>query len=256
MAKHLTNFSEITLNQVSPFPMKATMELNSFVVMVGQNGIGKSYINKMIWLCASVINTIVGSASMGKVMTPTQMAETFQYFFSKTYITDHIEGSYELICKDPAGVITTSFKFSILNGIAEEVELITDIDTPTAPPMYMSTATRTFRAFEQYSTIKRLLGVDLSTPDPTKFDELCKSFPLYDILAIEQILVKLDNPAKVTQVIEFVNKFDPENANLSGIKYIYLLDGIVHVSGDAFTMKASSLADGEQAILMMTLGSV
>ena len=96
--------------------------------------------------------------------------------------------------------------------------------------------------------IKNLQGIDTISTFKD-IETMCKSFKLYEILAIEKVLASL---YKVSEVLTKLREISgPLADELPNINTMYIKDNKIQGDVDGKVKTISTLADGHQALLMM-----
>lgn len=209
------------------------IEFNNINMFVGQNGSGKSLVNKLTWLSHMIANTII----ISKEHNLGDNNLLIEDLIRKTlYDSETIE--LEVLANFHKGFINIIFKENKLSFLDYDLEKY-----EISKPNYLSTNTR------QFNQITQILNNDkLIKGEYKKVEDVL--VPAYDLLASLLFKQSFDN-----KFVEF------RQDSVERFKEHYNLDIIALKCNEdnTFTMKDSSgkerscytLSNGEQALLVM-----
>jgi len=236
----LGSVKTISLNLSSPIAFKAVeMNVNALTMLTGKNGVGKSFINVMVYAVTSVINfRIFDNEHDSKLVCDEIFSHCFDNF------------------------IVGEIKFTYSSGASVEIELdetgkcsfiqFNAIDNliPTKV-IYMSSQFRLFTGIKMYLQIRKSFGGS----NEEKIMKLSEMFKLYDIQTIEGLVANMPYKfdEKILSSLNTISDNDDVFKNMAEIN-VDLLDCDFNITmKDGSIKSATSLGAGHQAILNMCL---
>lgn len=252
MKNKFNGFSYIKINITQPLIFNFDIELKNLNMMCGTNGSGKSFLNKILWLSSYFHNmkltALNNNIEISKEKTD---IETIQFLLDNTFDEQNINGKIELYTKNSFGDIDSILKIELINGKMEKLELLFPEDCEeSGTPIYLSKESRNFSMISRYLKIKQTLNIkNLESLD--NIEKLSEFHKIYDILAFENLLIKLQN---VNPVLEKLKKEDNELFKSIGIDRIEIKpDSFDFNYYDSNNNKKSltTLGEGNQSILIM-----
>lgn len=224
-------------------PMKITidnMDLNSITLLVGQNGSGKTLINKLVFFASLATLYDLAYRNNPIVMQIVDESQTgVQFIFDNTFM-DPQEFSGHITVHFENG----TFECDVEKGILDKV--ITSYDqgvTEGSYPKYMSTNTRLFQQMEA------ILIMDKMLPD----SGVLKHYKLFDLMHCHRMR---DFAVNVSTLNDDLQKTLKEHYDTDVVSVHYDENNCQFSFTDSTgkTKLASSYAAGNQAIVNMMLG--
>jgi energy-coupling factor transporter ATP-binding protein EcfA2 len=249
--KELGNIEKLSLSITEPIKMEQfEMDINNIMILVGQNGSGKTFILKMNWLILSQISFMIAARENN---VPFNEELNLQFLVDNTYTKHGLEGKVTAYFKNG-----NNYSFSITGGKVQTIS--NDIKTSVkqcAQPVFMSKDTRTFEDICKYMQFKNMLEIPKGFPQTEEgLSKLLKMYRIYDIFFMEKLLTGIDNITEAQM-----------NLFTDSIKH-YLIGKVfkdfqvLHSSGDITYCDESgkdksltSLSSGEQSIINMMLAN-
>lgn len=222
----------------APLNMKlSSMDLNNVNLICGQNGTGKSMINKLIYFSSMV--TYMHIEGSLKQIEGVEMRDKIQFVFNGVFDMPKELSGY-LKCEFERGQFECHFMMGeIMTGhftCKPEVKY-------ASYPKYLSTVTRNFTAIEAILDYSKMA-------DPT---QLVSKYKLYDVMAcgmLDQFARSIsDMPA---EVIEHFKNFELDIIRLE----VDDNDKFLATNSLGRKVYATSLSNGHQALLIMILSSL
>jgi len=243
-----------------------TITFKKLMVFIGTNNIGKSFIFKTAWLMTQALNIYQVLLSLEVSDSDKLFQSEFNNMFRWTFTeSDQLNGAVKITAQD-----ILEFTINMKNGKLDNFNLnITDPkkfkEVGITPVTYNSTQARLFSEYDKYIAFKKAMNIaELNTES---LNELSAFYRLYDIMWFEELL---DFAAQLEEEPNLIkNIIDPIKASQS-VDDLYnevpgLRDGdnIIAKGGTFYVAdtngsetKFSSLGNGVQSTLMMTLGSI
>lgn len=221
----------------APLNMKlSSMDLNAINLICGQNGTGKSMLNKLIYF--STMTTYMHIEGSLKQIEGDEMKDKIQFVFNGVFdmpkeLSGYLKCEYErgmFECHFSAGEIMTGM-FTCDKGVKH-----------ASYPKYLSTTTRNFVSIEAILDYAKLA-------EPTK---LVSKYKLYDVMAcgmLDQFARSISDIPD--EVVEMLKKFEVDICRLEMDEN----DRFVVTNSLGRKTFATSLSTGYQALLIMILSS-
>jgi len=251
----LTQFTNCKFNITTPLALDVDMSFRQLTLSAGDNGIGKSFLNKMLFSIQTFASTYLLEKTHGiKLNEEFSTEDTLQWILDNTFNDQDFNGEIKFYNLEPiTGVPWEYLTFVLIDGKVSELTIDFMKYTEAAMPTYLSSATRQFSALENFVSIKSLLGIK----QIEKFEEinkLCEHFPLYDVFAIEKIIASFSRIEEIFKTLkdmgsELVDEFP-------NITYIKVKNNKIVVDLDGKETSITNLGAGNQALLIMFLGSM
>jgi hypothetical protein len=209
------------------------MEMNNIMILIGQNGTGKTF----IMICHYVIQSIL----VGAVQKVPSLEELAQTIFDLCF--DEVNWTGEMKFEDEHNSLEIIFD----KGKVIKVNCTIIDEKSIRSPMYLSKNTRQFPFIVGYLQARKAF-----TPqgrfDETSFEKLSKMYKMYDITFMESLIARSPIPAPLDFVTDYNFKVQPE-------KLIVDTDVCTIQVEQAGTMKTASIfSAGEQALMIMFFG--
>lgn len=229
-----------SIDVTKPIKFKAEGTPGRLNIILGKNGVGKSFYMKCVWALQTSIIMLhrkeeVDWNKFG--ITESEMVEDqeiLQFLWDFTLRDNDLTGSLGLK-SDDGSFINLSFK----DGKIQDGEYELPVKSP-APTIYLSSRTRTFDQIEILHRMHQALG------EPEIYFQL----PIYDITFVKSITSFCSRP----RVLPNLEKFKLDK--LDGYSSIIFTDGAFYLQGeDKKSLPAASLSAGEQSIIVLHLGA-
>lgn len=240
--KSLGNVMNLNLELTEPTQIHIdSMDLNSLNLLVGQNGSGKTMINKVIFLASfvTVIDLALRNGETPPEFAPFAELDKFaQYVFDNTF-TEPTELSGKVVVHFENG----SFTCDVEKGNLSRIIAAYDQDiTEGTYPKYMSTVTRLF------SSMEAILAMSDKMPD-----DVLKYYKLYDIMHC----VRMRHFAKNISTLDedWIKIFkEGHDFDVVALKYDDVQGKFLYVDSKGVTRLVTTLGAGHQSILNMFIG--
>ena len=250
--RQFAGFTHAHINLTVPVNMNADLDFKQLNLIVGKNGAGKSLINKLNWVAVTFFNSKIVEKVHNLTESKTDV-ELLQFLMDNTFDQQDFTGELKFYVREELlKVIFYTFKFKIDGGKVSDISFDFPPDVlPSNGATYLSTFVRDFSNIELYLKTKNMLGIDKLT-DWTDIEKLCQMFKLYDILAIEQVIPKIENAGKMLSqfkeaksmgLLDDFDLVDMEVDRKKGELYYY--------GKDKVRTRLSTLGAGDQSIIMM-----
>lgn len=220
----------MTLTLTNP-KMDIDMEFNQILILVGQNGTGKTLVMKLSW-------ALTTAASVAFAV-PTQKLETvLQTILDSTFDAQDFDGFMSITYTEGSVLSATLIKGQVVSA---EV-----IFSPKAkqfpPPIFMSSTMRTFDQIKNFLKTKKLV------PD------ISQLYKLYDIVYVELLSAKLSGGWPIPPALE--SRLPDYNLDKYDMKTFYIDDESVWFeNSEGSRTDLTTLSAGEQSILNMFIGN-
>lgn len=220
-------------------PIKLTidsMDMNSLTLLVGQNGSGKTLINKITYFGTLMVFIKVHNISSLLSTTISGFKPLMQYIFENTFSNPE-ELSGDIVVNFEYG----TFKCRIEKGIITTYEI--DIDpvvTQATSPKYLSTATRLFTSMESILLLYKLL------PEGEIFKH-CRFYDLMHCLSMREFAL---NKSVVDEKTVKTLK-ESYDTDITSLHYDEATCKFSYVDSNNSTRLMSSLGAGHQSIINM-----
>ena len=241
-------FTHAKIDMTNP-PMSANLSFEALTLLAGNNGVGKSFVNKLIWSCTFFQSLVQNSKLMGVTVLENKTdLEILQEVFDATFDDQNFQGRITLY-SDGSFSSASELIFSIDDGVIQNLSNKFD-GSPVEMvglPTYLSSNVRSFGAIEKYLTIRNLMKVKIqSLEDALKLKDV---FRLYDIFAYETLLAKFN---KINEILK--NPLTKEMLEGIDIESFEVTENSINIlDSKGIRTKATSLGGGHQAILVMLL---
>ena len=249
-----TFWCDLKLNGENTLSFKEPIEFQKLNVIIGHNGIFKSFIFKTIFAMGNALETYKILLKLGIQNLDEVFKQEFDDIFKWTFFDpETISGPIELTGDG------FEFKIEIQDGKLNSFNLMTDKEFPTydiQPIKYNSKNARTFDAARQYNVLKKNLNIqEISSKE--ELAKLCEMYPLYDIMWWEGIIAQLKNPVIFDEIIKVLRETFSDEKVFRNLKQIVPdeQNNTILVYEDGSKIPAYRLSSGEQSLLMMTLFS-
>jgi len=251
----LTQFTNCKFDLEDPVKLNVDMKFSQLTLTAGANGIGKSFLNKMLFSIQTFASSYLLEKTHGiKLNEEFSTEDTLQWILDNTFTNQNFNGEIKFYNIEPiTGAPWEHLTFVLTDGKVSELDLDFMKYTEAAMPTYLSTATRQFTALENFVTIKSLLGIEqLETFDD--INKLCEHFPLYDVFAIEKIIASFPKIEEIFKTLK--NNGNELFDELPNITYIKVKNGKIMVDLDGKETNIITLGAGHQSLLIMFLGAM
>lgn len=237
--KDLGHLKSIAINIDKPIKMEIPdMEFRSLMIIVGENGSGKSLVLKINWAVATIISTVVNAKVMGVPVDSTTIA---QHIMDNTFTDQNFNG--EIIANFDNGII----ELVINEGKVERAGIETHpLVKQVSTPIFMSTDMRTFDQIKTYFKMQGILGSD---------EKMLEMYRLYDIVYVKMLEQKLKGGWNCTDAFKSsINGF----AGMEKYTYdsFHIEDGDVKLMNeDGEVRSMTTFSKGEQSLINMILAN-
>jgi len=237
--KDLGHLKDLAINIDAPIKMEIpSMEFRSLMILVGQNGSGKSLVLKINWAVATIISSVVNAKAMGVPVDSTVLA---QHIMDNTFTDQNFNG--EIIANFDNGIIELVIeKGKVVRAGVETHPLVKQVSTP----IFMSTDMRTFDQIKTYFKMQKMLGSD---------EKMLEMYRLYDIVYVKMLEQKLKGGWNCT------DGFKKAINGFTGMeKYTYdsfhIEDDDVKLLDEAGEVRSlTTFSKGEQSLINMILAN-
>jgi len=253
-----SGFSEADYNLTKPMNLTAKMEMRALNLISGENNVGKSLTNKLLWASTFFMNLKIiqkFNSLPDEEMSDEEILETI---LNNTFDDQTFEGNITYSSRDE--IVKVAFyklEYRLENG--KVYDLVIDFPNkakPMGPIIYLSKEARDFSNIEKYLKIKKLLNLQ-EIESWNSITALSDYFKIYDILAIESLLQKF-NDAK--NLINFINQMPGGNEllddELVDIKMDHEKSELYYIDKNKNQKRLSTLGAGTQSIILMLLSAV
>lgn len=230
--KNLGQLTKASINISTPFSLSIpSMEFNKVCIFDGQNGSGKSFINKLTWALTTICGIYISDKKQNII-------EITQFILDNTFEEQNITG---VVVFEYENNNTIEIE---LNG-GKVVKSIISIDEEViyfTETIYMSSQMRTFTAIKQYLTVRGMgCGVLKSALKEADLIKLLHVYKLYDISVIEKMLAYCKyNETPISKTFLEI---------LSKEKGLVLDENITHIGVDLEKNDFYFLIDGKKKYL-------
>lgn len=251
--KELGNCVSIDIDMTVPEKMKFTnMDIKQLMILTGTNGVGKSFVMKLIWLLSTQANNIVAAAAH-KMTYPSE--QTFDFLINNTFSDNDLTGTVSLLFK-----YGNFIKVELDNGKCTNLVASFEEDTvPSSSPVYMSKETRLLDDIIKYMKFKKLLGISKGFPtDKDHLKKLLEMNKIYDIMFMEKQLLGFEtkiNTASLEQFNDMFKKFD-EKVILTDLRVDYDVSEIYYTIDGEKEKSVRTLGAGHQALFNMFFANI
>lgn len=220
---------KLKLNLTSPIKIDSEFELGKIDIFVGENGVGKSLILKIVYA--------LGAVSVNKSVDNIEAA---QFVFDNTFRDQNFDGSL--------WAIYTKGMLTVKLDKGKVTEVINDLKRPV-PVVYMSSDMRTFDAMSLYLRVRKNGG---DSPIAL-MQSLLGSYRLYDVTYMEALIGRcpIALPEQITTSLKdkfgFQESIKAIDADLDKCTFRAILD-------DGSKKDLATYGKGHQAILNMFVG--
>lgn len=179
---------KITINLTSPLKFNfMEMDIKAIQILVGPNGVGKSFILALQWYINMLLNTVVIAHKHKQAIN---LMEAAQFLHDGTF-NSPIDGMVIAVMNKG------SVKFSFVKGKVNSCTVTDYEELEPTRVQYLSAMMRTFTAMNMYLNVRSSISKVLPEDD---IKRLLESFKLYDILYLESMIAKM--PLHVTEEIK------------------------------------------------------
>ena len=234
------HLNKITINIDNPIPLKEIeMEVREIMLLVGQNGSGKTFVLCTTWCLAYIICNIV----LGKLdKIPGAMEAAAQFCIDNSLncgeTTGTLGGEYE----------NCSISIHMVDGKVTKVDFNQGKVTQPVPAVYMSSEMRLFKPMEIYARQREMLMPIMS--NEKRIEAMLKSYKLYDILALESFMLKL--PLNITMDTKsYLAGFDFPDDDLMTLEFDEGGFFVTVIKDEKKRYVTSHYGSGHQALLNM-----
>lgn len=256
--KQFSGFTEGKFAITAPMKFDTDLQYNRLTLMTGMNNTGKTFLNKLLWASATFFNMKIVEKVTGIKDTEKSDEEVFQFILDNTFAGNNINGSIEYRARDEVlGVAYYSIRFEMENGKLTWLKFDFPEDAqPMGAITYLSKDVRDFTNIERYLKTKKMLGVtELTNWDD--IEKVCGMYKLYDVFAIEQLLIKLE---EANQYIAMIRAMAGNTADelmgemdIKSVKYDKDNMTVTYVNSKDEERPLSSMGLGSQSMLTMLL---
>lgn len=242
--KSLGKIKHISLDLSEPLPFKELeMPLNSLTLLIGQNGVGKSFINVVIFIFSVLVNIDIMKQAISNAIIDDIFSKCFDNKVVGTLKAEYVSGvKIEIITGEDGKVISHS--------------IIGTTDILPTLPLYLSSNFRLFSSIKGYLLARKFAS---GNSELEKLETISSAFKLYDIMMIERLIKNC--PFKFTpeliDSLEAITESKGETTDVfSNIKSIDVdleVCDFILTYNDETKKSAAALGNGHQAVLNMFL---
>lgn len=235
--KALGNLKHINMDLDVP-KMKFDIEYNSISLFIGYNGVGKSFILVLTWCISYLL------LSYEHVKDVEYLKKFLTFVFTNSFnlkITGRIFAQFE-----PVDVM-----IDVKDGVVTDLSFDVREDFIPAFPVYMSTTTRLYHDIVVYIRMRNMIGVK-EHPTEEQMEKLLTAYKLYDVMFCERLIKSLSTPLIFDAGIKSrIEKFGDHLKSIASLYYDPEQQNIFYTVDGGAVFKATSLSNGEQAMLNM-----
>lgn len=238
-SKSLGHIKNLAINIDAPLKMEIpSMDFQSMVIMIGQNGSGKSLVLKLNWALATIISTVINAKGMGIPMDTTMIA---QHVMDNTFVDQDFNG--EIIANFENGIIELVIeKGKVVRAGCENHPLVKNAPTP----IFMSTDMRTFDQIKTYLKMQKMLESD---------EKMLEMYRLYDIVYVKILEQKLKGGWNCTDAFKkSITGFDGMEKYTYDSFYIED-DDVKLLDENGEVRSLTTFSKGEQSLINMILAN-
>lgn len=236
--KSLGHVDSLHLDITEPIKMNDKITYNKINLFTGQNGVGKSFLNSMVFAITNIASfeIVTGKAS------PEVVDEIFSKCFDSKIVGNIVimfdSGAEVHIELDDKGRCLTA-RFVGLKGL-EPVK-----------PMYLSTNFRTFNNISTYLFARKFIPGDAAN----KMEEMSKQFKLFDVTLIESFIMNCPKEFESDQVESLCKMTGDDGVfkDLKGVNVDLESCDFILSFNDGSTKKATQFGNGHQSAFCMFL---
>lgn len=211
------------------------VEFSNLTLLLGKNETHKSFVMKMVWLLQYMF--------YAKHVIIDTLNNDIQDLVNSTFDAPDFTGKVTVITTKNA---ESSITFEDGKVIDHHVTILGELPIV---PIFHSAQMRTFDDKFIYLVTRKSLGAN---------DKLLEVYKLYDILAVEHLITKIQNltPAEIREIQERLNGFTDilQDKKIANITVDLDKPGFyIHFQGDAMPTDMRTLSAGVQSILTMIL---
>jgi hypothetical protein len=257
---------EIDFGDNDKFNIPYMTDMRNLSIIVGANGASKTLIMKTTWFVVYSLNILKTIQLFVPEHSDSVFQAEVQKIFDLTFDTSDnygcdLEIRGEVGCEYRMRLVIKDKKLINLDIEPEDPKKF--LAHQMAMPLFLSKNTRTFKAYEQYLKMLEMNGLSgvYNHDDAYKLNDF---FPLYDIMWLENVRLKLKDIVKDDWrndpnndiKIRGLTMVEDASSDLKDFKSFELKEEIPYVNyEDGRQKKLSALASGTQSMLMMILFS-
>lgn len=232
--KAVGHLSLLSVDITEPMKMTVSLEPKEFMLMIGANGSGKTFILALTWAMSYIINSVVKTTSMG--MSSVVSTEFAQFVLDHCFSDQNINGTLKATYTSEAELEIVVEKGKVISLKHSGLEEVTGITNT----VFLSSQMRTFDAISLYLKVRRTV----------ESKELMRSFKLYDIAYLESLISKM--PCDVPEDIKTVLKdsYDVKE-NIKSFGVDLGKDDFYILSEDGTRKYMTTYGNGHQSIINM-----
>lgn len=237
----------VILNLSLPEKFNFNLDINSLNLFIGQNGTGKSFLLKIIWVFATHINNIAGSRQFSMpYVEDKSLQELVNRSIKDNDITGNIRLDYnggDYIDCDFVGGIIKNYDCNVRKEIISQSQ-----------PIYMSKDTRLVTDLTKYLAMKDMVGMKTMS-DFAEFEKINKIYPLFDIIFFEKQILTIENLTKdrLDKLNLTIKSFDEKMEDFLDIKLDLLNSDVLFSTSSNPYKSLTTLGAGHQALFTMFL---
>ena len=261
-----SGFTETKLTLTSPVQFDTKLEYKRLTLMTGMNNTGKSFLNKLMWASATFFNMKLIEKVIGIKDSEKSDEEIFQYILDNTFDGNNINGAVEFNARDEIlKVAYYNIRFEMKDGKIDWLKFSWPEDAqPMGAITYLSKDARDFTNIERYLKTKKLLGIT-EIDNWESIEKICEMYKLYDVFAIEQLLIKFESANKYLTALQALAGINGGSAgadelmsgmDIKSINYDKENMKVEYQNSKGQTMPISSMGLGSQSILTMLMSSI
>lgn len=249
--KPLGHIQGIKINITSPIKMDFDMSYNTLMIMVGQNGTGKTFILKLTWVFATMANYFLLAVN-GKSTVPFNREATMQFLLDNSFTDHKMNGEITCVYENQ-----NQMHLKITDGTIDSLDItFKDNLQHSAQPIFMSKETRLFDDMLKYLKLKKMLSIPPGIPAlEDHMNKLLEMYRIYDIIYMEHLFSNIEHKTS-RKFLEGFNRriktFD-ENIKLRELFIDYDKSDIFYSDDTHQQVSITTLGAGHQALINMIL---
>ena len=252
-----------------PLNMEFEYELKNLQIFVGPNGSGKSFIQLVYWYLYLILGVLTRLPPQALTVDNARAFanKIAKYTFRKdvditiTFLNEYNE-EYSVSIRKEGDDIDVQFELNegwleVFKGVSRQFF--------KGVPIYLSRDVRQFTAIEAYLRIKSLVGINTDDPDfwtkvenEEKLEKICEIYPLYDVIAMEKIILnfKRFNQGELKEEFNVMKSIDSSFANFIPQRIEIENNTVIGVYDNGERKNLAYESAGMQALLIIALATL
>ena len=255
--KSVGHIDKLHIDISSPIPMKMQdLEIKNLNILVGANGVGKSFILVVGWVFSHLASIISASEKLGLSLN---FEEICQFTFDTSFRSKNITGT--LACTFQSGANITC----ILVDGKVKASSYTGFEgmTQVSPATFMSSAMRRFDSMARYLQMRKMvmnspevLALHKALQSEIIIMKMIENYPLYDVLYVEGLIARLPKQISVQELARLKSLGIEENIIEYGVDLDHCDFYVVLSSTRAKLYISTWFGSGHQALLNMSMAQI